>query len=206
MALHLQSFQSFTSASLFLPSMQKTSIYLIFSLSYLFFFSSFSFFILSLWQELGPWFLSIVSVIALMIPSIMIFSLFSDSSDDTCTYPSISYKKRPSSVKKKDSKKPYPNVFGSFSLEDMKRFWRVEQKNRYELFNNRPIVPSRVANLSQLKESHYLVSSFLKARKLSLLFIFVILSSMKKLFIYFMLIFMFQRIVVSWKPSLWVMV
>ncbi|KAH0684738.1 hypothetical protein KY290_021790 [Solanum tuberosum] len=52
----------------------------------------------------------------------------------------------------------------------MHHFWGVEQKNKYDDFKVRPIVPGRVINLSQLRDSHCPVSSFLKAQKLSLLF------------------------------------
>lgn len=41
-------------------------------------------------------------------------------------------------------------------------------KNKFEVFKNLPIVPERVINLEQLKDSHCWVSSFLKAQKLSL--------------------------------------
>ncbi|KAK4713827.1 hypothetical protein R3W88_019734 [Solanum pinnatisectum] len=46
----------------------------------------------------------------------------------------------------------------------------MEQKNRYESFKSLPIVPGRVVNLSQLRDSHCPVSPFLKPKKLSLLF------------------------------------
>ncbi|KAH0715178.1 hypothetical protein KY284_008083 [Solanum tuberosum] len=37
----------------------------------------------------------------------------------------------------------------------MQRFWGVEQKNRYARFKSQPIVPGRVINLSQLRDSNY---------------------------------------------------
>ncbi|KAL3328424.1 hypothetical protein AABB24_035852 [Solanum stoloniferum] len=40
----------------------------------------------------------------------------------------------------------------------------------YDNFKSQHIVPGRVVNLSQLKDSHCLVSSYLKVQKLSLLF------------------------------------
>ena len=46
----------------------------------------------------------------------------------------------------------------------------MEQKNRYERFKSRPIVPGKVFNLRQLGDSHCPVSFFLKTQKLSLLF------------------------------------
>ncbi|KAH0669987.1 hypothetical protein KY285_024140 [Solanum tuberosum] len=53
---------------------------------------------------------------------------------------------------------------------DMHRFWGIEQKIRYDKFKSRPIVPGRVINLSQLRDSHCQVNSFLKAQTLSLFF------------------------------------
>ncbi|KAL3348139.1 hypothetical protein AABB24_021675 [Solanum stoloniferum] len=52
----------------------------------------------------------------------------------------------------------------------MQRFWGFEQKNKYDIFKTRLIVPGCVINLSQWRDSHCPVSSFLKAQKLSLLF------------------------------------
>ncbi|KAG5576189.1 hypothetical protein H5410_056323 [Solanum commersonii] len=67
---------------------------------------------------------------------------------------SFSSKKRASSSKKKASKKPRPLVTGSLFPKDMHQFRGVEQKIRYENFKTRPIVPSRVVNLNQLKDSN----------------------------------------------------
>uniref|UniRef100_M1DKN7 Uncharacterized protein n=1 Tax=Solanum tuberosum TaxID=4113 RepID=M1DKN7_SOLTU len=92
------------------------------------------------------------------------------SSNISLVSPSPSSKRRASSVKKKDQKKPRSSAYGSLSPEDMQRFWEVEQKNMYDSFKSRPIVPGRVINLSQLRNSHYPVSLFLKDQKLSMLF------------------------------------
>ncbi|KAH0705850.1 hypothetical protein KY285_010379 [Solanum tuberosum] len=40
------------------------------------------------------------------------------------------------------------------SLKDVHRFWGIEQKIRYDNLKTCPIVPGRVINLSQLKDSH----------------------------------------------------
>ncbi|KAH0712180.1 hypothetical protein KY289_008139 [Solanum tuberosum] len=52
----------------------------------------------------------------------------------------------------------------------MHRFWGVEQKIKYENFKTRPIVPGRVVNLNQLKDSNCPVSTYLKVQKLYVLF------------------------------------
>ncbi|KAH0712306.1 hypothetical protein KY289_008265 [Solanum tuberosum] len=83
-----------------------------------------------------------------------ILSLSSDSSTGSMASPSVSSKKRASSSKQKASKKPRPLASGSLSPADMQRFWGLEQKHRYDNFKSLPIVPSRVVNLSQLKDSH----------------------------------------------------
>lgn len=70
---------------------------------------------------------------------------------------------------KTESKKARPNPEVSFDLEDMHMFWGVEQKRKFEAFKKRPVVPGRVVNLEQLKESHCPVSSYFRTKKLSLL-------------------------------------
>ncbi|XP_055823862.1 uncharacterized protein LOC129892319 isoform X2 [Solanum dulcamara] len=64
-------------------------------------------------------------------------------------------KKRPPSVKRKETKnvKPHPKV--SFGLEDMHKFWGEERKCKFEAFKKRPVVLGRVVNLVQLEESHF---------------------------------------------------
>ncbi|KAH0746129.1 hypothetical protein KY285_007786 [Solanum tuberosum] len=52
----------------------------------------------------------------------------------------------------------------------MHRFRGVEQKIKYENFKTRPIVPGRVVNLNQLKDSNCPVSTYLKVQKLYVLF------------------------------------
>uniref|UniRef100_M1DC74 Ulp1 protease family, C-terminal catalytic domain containing protein n=1 Tax=Solanum tuberosum TaxID=4113 RepID=M1DC74_SOLTU len=99
-----------------------------------------------------------------------ILSLSSDSSTGSMASLSVSSKKRASTSKQKDSKKPRPLVAGSLSQADMQRFWGIEQKHRYDIFKSRLIVPGRVVNLSQLKDSLCPVSSYLKVQKLSLFF------------------------------------
>ncbi|KAG5606433.1 hypothetical protein H5410_027925 [Solanum commersonii] len=97
-----------------------------------------------------------------------VLSLFFDSSVSTLI--SQPPKTKASTVKKKELKKPQSCASGSLSHKDIQRFWGVEQKNRYDSFKSQPIVPGRVINLRQLRDSQYLVSSFLKAQILSLLF------------------------------------
>uniref|UniRef100_M1D9P8 Uncharacterized protein n=1 Tax=Solanum tuberosum TaxID=4113 RepID=M1D9P8_SOLTU len=80
--------------------------------------------------------------------------------------PSISSKKRASLSKQKASKKPRPLASGSLSPSDMQRFWGLEQKHMYDNFKSRPIVPGRVINLSQLKDSHCPKNDELKTRLL----------------------------------------
>ncbi|KAG5607030.1 hypothetical protein H5410_028522 [Solanum commersonii] len=46
----------------------------------------------------------------------------------------------------------------------------MEQKIKCDRFKSRPIVPGRVINLSQLRDSHCQVNTFFKAQKLSLFF------------------------------------
>ncbi|KAH0746180.1 hypothetical protein KY285_007837 [Solanum tuberosum] len=83
-----------------------------------------------------------------------ILSLSSNSSIGSMASPFVSSKKRASSSKQKASKKPLPLASGSLSPADMQRFWGLEQKHRYDNFKSLPIVPGRVVNLSQLKDSH----------------------------------------------------
>ncbi|KAH0653076.1 hypothetical protein KY289_030754 [Solanum tuberosum] len=101
-----------------------------------------------------------------------ILSLSSDSSTGSMASLSVSSKKRASTSKQKDSKKPRPLVTGSLSQADMQRFWGIEQKRRYDIFKSRPIVLGRVVNISQLKDSLCPVSSYLKVQKLSMFFTF----------------------------------
>lgn len=58
----------------------------------------------------------------------------------------------------------------SFTLEDMHRFWGVEQKKRYDCFKNRSVVSGWVINLEQLEDSHWSVSFYFRAQKLSSFF------------------------------------
>ncbi|KAH0712494.1 hypothetical protein KY289_008453 [Solanum tuberosum] len=80
-----------------------------------------------------------------------ILSLSSDSSTGSMASPSVSSKKRASSSKQKASKKPRPLASGSLSPADMQRFWRLEQKHRYENFKSLPIIPGRVVNLKVVR-------------------------------------------------------
>ncbi|KAG5594296.1 hypothetical protein H5410_035528 [Solanum commersonii] len=52
----------------------------------------------------------------------------------------------------------------------MQLFWGSEYKNMYDIFKTRPIVLGCVIDLSQLRDSHCSISSYLKAKKLALLF------------------------------------
>ncbi|KAG5587491.1 hypothetical protein H5410_047925 [Solanum commersonii] len=68
--------------------------------------------------------------------------------------PTVSSKKRASTSKQKALKKPRPLVSGSLPQADMQRFWGIKQKHKYDNFKSRSIVPGRVVNLNQLKDSH----------------------------------------------------
>ncbi|KAL3337798.1 hypothetical protein AABB24_030100 [Solanum stoloniferum] len=87
-----------------------------------------------------------------------ILSLSSNSSTGSMASPSVSSNKRASTSKQKASKKPRPLASGSLSPADMLRFWGIEQKHKYDNFKSRSIVPRCVVNLSQLKDSHCLVT------------------------------------------------
>ena len=59
----------------------------------------------------------------------------------------------------------------SLSHMDTQWFWGIKQKHMYDHFKTFPIVPGHVVNLSQLKNSHFPLTSYLKAPKVSLFFI-----------------------------------
>ncbi|XP_049397212.1 uncharacterized protein LOC125861336 [Solanum stenotomum] len=80
-----------------------------------------------------------------------VLSLSSDSFYESLASLPMSSKRKLSAAKTKDVKKAKPSSSGSLSPKDMHRFWGMEQKNRYERFKSRPIVPGRVVNLSQLQ-------------------------------------------------------
>ncbi|KAH0669724.1 hypothetical protein KY285_023884 [Solanum tuberosum] len=99
-----------------------------------------------------------------------VFSLSSDSSDESLASPPASSKRKLFAAEKKGLKKAKLSSSGTVSPEDMHRFWGVEQKQRYERFKSHPIVLGRVVNLSELRDSNCPISPFLRAQKLSLLF------------------------------------
>uniref|UniRef100_M1CPH8 Uncharacterized protein n=1 Tax=Solanum tuberosum TaxID=4113 RepID=M1CPH8_SOLTU len=90
-----------------------------------------------------------------------VLSLSSNSSKESLGSPSPYSKKRASSAKKKALKKPCPNASRYLSPEEMQHFWGVKQKNMYNAFKSRSIVPGRVININQLRDSYCPVSSFL---------------------------------------------
>lgn len=94
-----------------------------------------------------------------------ILSFSFDSLKDISDIASSSLSKRPLSMKKSRS-----DVSRSLSPKDMQRFLSVEQKKRYGTYKNRSVVPDRVTNLGQLKDSHISVSNVLKTQKLFLFF------------------------------------
>ncbi|KAH0752137.1 hypothetical protein KY285_005285 [Solanum tuberosum] len=83
--------------------------------------------------------------------------------------PSASLEKRPSSSKKKNTKKARHAFPKNFTADDSLMFWGLEHKIRFASFSKRPILPGRVINLEQLEASHCAVSTFFCAQKLSLL-------------------------------------
>lgn len=80
-------------------------------------------------------------------------SLFSNSFEAESHAQPSSSKKKPSAGMKKENKKARPNFSKPFNTEDMHKIWSIEQKwkfeffnNNFEFFKNRPIVPGRVIN------------------------------------------------------------
>ncbi len=85
----------------------------------------------------------------------------------------------------------------SLSHMDMQWFWGIKQKHMYDHFKNFPIVPGHVVNLSQLMNSHCPLSSYVKAQKMSILFICVVVRFFTKCFTVSMWIFETHLTVVS---------